>query len=90
MYPVVPSALLAIVHCSELSVWLKGSGTRLIISAGPSPKHLLNTLLLPSSHGDPAATIPQEHSLHRPLQVIVGADGSVSQLKALDMGLGDD
>lgn len=28
--------------------------------------------------------VPQDHSLHRPLQVIVRADGSVSQLKALD------
>lgn len=37
-------------------------------------------------HGVPALTVPQDHSLHRPLQVIVRADGSVSQLKALDVG----
>ena len=78
-----PCKCLLVISCwSGSRPWLWHS-----INTGPTST-LLSISAVALSHGDPAATVPQDQSLHTLQQVIDGVDIGVCLLQALDVCLG--
>ena len=69
--------------CSVGGIWLLGHHQYWTLTKVP-----LRYPAVASSHGDPAAIVPQNQFLHTLPQVIDGIDIRVVQLKTLDVSLG--
>lgn len=77
VYPFVPSARLATVHCSESLIWFKASGFWYTILTGSSPKLFWGILCL----RDHAGIVPEDQYFHELQQDLDGVDARVGPPK---------